>query len=75
MASCGAVVGTAMIVAISPSWLSVAGATAAMPGVRGDGLLELRELRLLVPASPFGVSTASRNGPLEPGPKASLSSS
>ena len=72
MASCGAVFGIAKIVAISPSSLGGAGATVATPGVSGDRLLQLGEL-LLVAASPFGVSTASRNGPLEPGPNASLS--
>ena len=74
MASCGAVVGTAMIVAISPSRLSVAGATAAMPGVAATAFCRPAS-SCCVPASPFGVSTASRNGPFDPGPKALLSSS
>ena len=69
--SCGAVFGIAKIVAISPSWLIAAGATWAMPGVAATAFWSLSSCAWLS-APPLGMSTASRNGPLEPGPKASL---
>ena len=72
--SCGAVFGMAKIVAISPSSLGVAGATVATPGVSATACWSSASCAS-VSAPPFGMSTASRNGPLEPGPKASLSRS
>ena len=59
----GAVVGMAKIVAISPSSLGCAGATVAMPGVSARASWSFVSCAS-VSAAPFGVSTASRNGPL-----------
>ena len=75
MASCGAVVGTAKIVAISPSSLSCAGATDFMPGVSATASCSFVQRRPRCPTAPFGTSTAIRNGPFEPAPNALLSSS
>ena len=74
MASCGAVVGTAKIVAISPSSLVVAGATVAMPGVPPTASSSFCSWASFS-AAPFGMSTARRNGPFEPAPNAALNSS
>ena len=71
-ASWGAVVGIAKIVAISPSSLGVAGATLSMPGVFATASCSFFSCASFSGA-PFGMSTASRNGPLEPGPNARLS--
>jgi hypothetical protein len=57
----------AKIVAISPSALTVAGGTVATPGVSATACWSAPSS---VSAAPFAVSTASRNGPLEPGPNA-----
>ena len=62
----------AKIVAISPSSLTDAGGTVAMPGVPATACWRAASCRS-VSGAPFGVSTASRNGPLEPGPNASVS--
>jgi len=65
------VVGTAKIEAISPSSLGCGGATLTMPGVPAIASRSALSCRS-VSASPFRVSTASRNGPLEPGPNAAV---
>ena len=72
--SCGAVFGIAKIVAISPSCDTWAGATVAMPGVSATASCSAARFASLSGA-PFGMSIASRNGPLEPAPNASLSRS
>ena len=43
-----------------------------MPGVSATACWSARSC-CSVSGAPFGVSTASRNGPLEPGPNASVS--
>ena len=70
--SCGAVSGMATMVAISPSSLGWAGVTSMTPGVSATAFWSSVSWASFS-AAPFGMSTASRNGPLEPGPKASLS--
>ncbi len=70
--SCGAVSGTATMVAISPSSLGCAGVTFTTPGVSATAFWRSVSC-CSFSAAPFGMSTASRNGPLEPGPNASLS--
>ncbi len=72
LASCGAVVGIAKMVAISPSSLSDAGATEAMPGVSPMARSSCSSCAAVSGAS-LGVSTASRNGPFEPAPNAAVS--
>jgi hypothetical protein len=72
LASCGAVVGVAMIVAISPSSLIAAGGAASTPGVLATACWSALSWPA-VPAASLGVSIASRNGPFEPGPNAAVS--
>jgi hypothetical protein len=62
----------AVIVAIWPSWLTDAGGTAATPGVSATARRSAPSCRS-VSEAPFGMSTASRNGPFDPGPNASVS--
>ena len=71
LASWGAVVGMAKIVAISPSSLTDAGGTEATPGVSATACWRAASCRS-VSGAPFGVSTASSSGPLDPGPNASV---
>jgi hypothetical protein len=61
-----------VIVAISPSRLGTGGVTWATPSVPSTAFTIACSWRG-VSASPFGVSTAMRNGPFEPGPNAALS--
>ena len=74
-ASCGAVVGMAKIVAISPSSLTAGGATLATPGVSATAFCSAASCCSFAADRPAGMSTASRNGPFEPGPNAALSRS
>jgi hypothetical protein len=62
----------AKIVAISPSSLIWAGAALSMPGSPATASCSAVSCCSFSPA-PFGMSMASRNGPLEPGPNAALS--
>ena len=62
--------GSAKIVAISPSWLTLRGRAPGHAGASPRRPPAARRAGPALSAPPFGMSTASRNGPLEPGPNA-----
>ena len=70
-ASCGALVGMAKIVAISPSWLGVAGAAWPTPSVPATASCNFVRSAWTASAPP-AVSTAMMNGPFEPAPNAAV---
>ena len=72
LGSCGPVVGTTVITAVSPSGLSEAGATAATPGVSATAA----PIWSSAPsADPCGTSATRSSGPFMPAPKPSASMS